>query len=383
MGDPRASAAPGRAGAGAEPDGSQGAGTVQDPGGSPGQASGSPVGSLTVAVLSGGRSSEHDVSLASGAAIGEGLLAAGHRVVSIEIDRDGAWRRGGEPVDMRPGGGLLGADVAFPALHGPFGEDGTVQGLLETLDVAYVGAGVAASAVCLDKVLFKRLLSATVSAVPQVDYVGVRESRWRTEPARVLAEVAELGLPVFVKPAHLGSSVGIVKVAERDQTAGALEQALAHDELAIVEAAAPGVEVECGVLGLPLARRAMGGESALASEPGEIAFVGEWYDYEAKYAPGGMELIVPARISDTARARVRELAVETFAQVGCEGLARVDFFVDGESVLVNELNTMPGFTPTSVYAKLMSASGIPYPELLDRLCRLGIERYAERRGRRH
>jgi D-alanine-D-alanine ligase len=344
---------------------------------------GSPTGALTVAVLAGGRSSEHDVSLASGAAIHEGLLAAGHEVVAVEIGRDGAWRHDDAPVSARPGEGLLGADVVFAALHGPFGEDGTVQGLLETLDVAYVGAGVAASAVCMDKVLFKRLLSTTEPAVPQVEYVGVREPRWRAEPERVLDEIAELGLPVFVKPAHLGSSVGIVRVAESDRMADALEQALAHDELAIVEALAAGVEVECGVLGLPLAQRAATGAQALASEPGEIVFAGEWYDYAAKYTPGGMELVVPARISDTARARVRELAVETFAQAGCEGLARVDFFVDGETVLVNELNTMPGFTPTSVYAKLMSASGIPYPRLLDRLCRLGIERHEQRRARRH
>jgi D-alanine-D-alanine ligase len=338
---------------------------------------------LTVAVLSGGRSSEHEVSLASGAAIRDGLLAAGHEVVSIEIARDGTWRYDGEPVSAHPGEGLLGVDVAFPALHGPFGEDGIVQGMLETLDVAYVGAGVAASAACMDKVLFKRLLSATSPAVPQVDYVGVREARWRAEPAQVLGEVAELGLPVFVKPAHLGSSVGIVRVTELALAADALEQAYAHDELAIVEAMASGIEVECGVLGLPLAQRSVGAPAALASEPGEIVLPGEWYDYEAKYTPGGMELVVPARISDTARGRVRELAVETFAQVGCEGLARVDFFVDDESVLVNELNTMPGFTPTSVYAKLMDASGIPYPELLDRLCRLGIERYVERRSRQH
>jgi len=338
---------------------------------------------LTVAVLAGGRSSEHDVSLSSGAAIREGLLTGGHEVVSIEIGRDGRWRHEGEPVSVRPGEGLLGVQVAFPALHGPFGEDGTVQGLLETLDVAYVGAGVAAAALCMDKVLFKRLLSATIPAVPQVDYVGVRESRWRAERARVLSEIEELGLPVFVKPAHLGSSVGIVKVTEPAQVADALEQAFAHDELAIVEALAPGIEVECGVLGLPFAQRDAGAAQALASEPGEIVFDGEWYDYAAKYTPGGMDLVIPARISDTARARVRELAVETFALVGCDGLARVDFFVDGDSVLVNELNTMPGFTPTSVYAKLMSASGVSYPELLDRLCRLGIERREERRARRH
>jgi D-alanine--D-alanine ligase len=197
-----------------------------------------PAGTLTVAVISGGRSSEHDVSLASGAAIRDGLLAAGHEVVPVEIDRDGAWRCDGEPVDAHPGQGLLGVDVAFPALHGPFGEDGSVQGLLETLDVAYVGAGVAASAVCMDKVLFKRLLSATSAAVPQVDYVGVREARWRAESAQVLSEIAELGLPVFVKPAHLGSSVGIVRIAESALVADALEQAYAHDELAIVEAMA-------------------------------------------------------------------------------------------------------------------------------------------------
>jgi D-alanine-D-alanine ligase len=330
---------------------------------------------LTVAVISGGRSSEHDVSLASGAAIRDGLRAAGHEVLSVEIARDGAWRCDGELVSARPGEGLLGADVVFPALHGPFGEDGTVQGMLETLAVAYVGAGVAASAACMDKVLFKRLLSGTSVAVPQVEYVGVREARWRAEPARVLGEIAELGLPVFVKPAHLGSSVGIVRVSEHGLLADALEQAYAYDELAIVEALASGIEVECGVLGLPLAGRDDTGAPALASEPGEIVFDGEWYDYTAKYTPGGMELVIPARISEAARALVRELAVETFAGV--------DFFVDGESVLVNELNTMPGFTPTSVYAKLMAASGIPYTELLDRLCRLGIERFAEGRSRRH
>jgi D-alanine-D-alanine ligase len=339
---------------------------------------------LTVAVIAGGRSSEHDVSLASGAAIREGLRAAGHEVIAIEIDRDGAWLQDGEPIGLRPGRGLAGADVAFPALHGPFGEDGTVQGLLETLDVAYVGAGIAASALCIDKVLFKRLLSAGERETPQVAYRGVRAERWRAEPGRVLERLAELGLPVFVKPAHLGSSVGIARVAAREQIADALDRALAHDDLAIVEAAASGVEVECGVLGLTREQQdAAGRAPALASEPGEIAFPGDFYDYAAKYKPGGMELVVPARITETARARVRELALQTFAQVGCEGLARVDFFVDGDSVIVNELNTMPGFTPTSVYAKLMSASGIPYPELLDQLCRLGVERRQARRALLH
>jgi D-alanine-D-alanine ligase len=325
---------------------------------------------LTVTLLAGGRSSEHDVSLASARSVRDGLESAGHTVLWVEIDRDGAWRREGEPLSLHPGEGLLGCDVAFPALHGPYGEDGTVQGLLETLDVPYVGSGVAASAICMDKVLFKELMSA--AGIPQVEYAGVRAERWREAPGQVRAELAELGSPVFVKPAHLGSSVGIVKVADATRLGDALEQAFAHDELAIVEAASGGVEVECAVLA-----------PSLASIPGEIVFAGEWYDYAAKYEAGGMELVVPARISDAGCARVRELALEVFALTGCEGLARVDFFVEsaekGERVLVNELNTMPGFTPTSVYAKLIEASGIPYPELVDRLCRLAIER-GERRG---
>jgi D-alanine-D-alanine ligase len=340
---------------------------------------------LTVAVLAGGRSSEHEVSLSSAAAVRDGLLAAGHEVVWVEIGRDGVWRDGGgERLSVSPGAGLMeGVDVVFPALHGPFGEDGTVQGLLETLGVAYVGAGVATSAVCMDKVLFKELLSAPDGAMPQVDFVGVRKERFGRAREQVLAEIAGLGLPAFVKPAHLGSSVGIVRVAEAERMGAALESAFAHDELAIIEAAAPGIEVEVGVLGCTRAQReAAAGIYARASEPGEIVFAGDWYDYEAKYSAGGMELRVPARIAASARERVMELAVQTFARVGCEGLARVDFFVDGEQVLVNELNTMPGFTPTSVYAKLMAASGIAYPELVDRLCRLGIERSVERRAYR-
>ncbi len=330
---------------------------------------------LTVALLAGGRSSEHDVSLASARAVREGLERAGHKVRWVEIARDGSWRHEEERLSLCPGEGLLDADVVFPALHGPFGEDGTVQGVLESLDVAYVGAGVAASAICMDKVLFKELLSAV--GIPQVEYAGVRAERWRRAPAEVLDELSALGLPVFVKPAHMGSSVGIVKVSDAGLLGEGLDQAFAHDPLAIVEAMASGVEVECAVLGLA---HSEDGTPALASEPGEIAFGGEWYDYAAKYDVGGMELLVPAHISAAARSRVRELALEVFAYAGCEGLARADFFVDGDRVLVNELNTMPGFTPTSVYAKLIEASGIPYPELVDRLCRLGIERWEAKRS---
>ncbi len=333
---------------------------------------------LTVALLAGGRSSEHDVSLASARAVREGLERDGHVVRWVEIERNGEWLHDGERLGLCPGKGLLDVDVVFPALHGPFGEDGTVQGVLESLDVAYVGAGVAASAICMDKVLFKELMSA--AGIPQVAYAGVRAARWRRAPTEVLGELSALGLPVFVKPAHLGSSVGIVKVSDAGLLGEALNQAFAHDPLAIVEAMASGVEVECAVLG---ASARDDGPPALASPPGEIVFAGEWYDYAAKYHAEGMELLVPARISAAAHARVRELALEVFAYAGCEGLARADFFVDGERVLVNELNTMPGFTPTSVYAKLTEASGIPYPELVDRLCRLGIERWEAKRAYRY
>jgi D-alanine-D-alanine ligase len=318
---------------------------------------------MRVAVLSGGRSSEHPVSLSSGEAVGAALAEGGHDVLDIRLERDGTWWLDGEELALRPGRGLLDADCAFPVLHGPFGEDGTVQGLLEIVDVPYVGANVLASALCMDKVLFKEVLAA--SGVPQVRYLGVRHGEVDLEALRAL------GLPVFVKPARLGSSVGIVKVTEPEQLEPALEEAFRHDQLVIVEAMATGLEIECSVLG---------NEDPIASQPGEISYQGDWYDYEAKYTPGGMELIVPARISDTARERVRALAVETFRNVGCSGLARADFFVDGEDVLVNELNTMPGQTPTSVYAKLFAESGIPYPALVERLCLLAIERHATERA---
>lgn len=327
-----------------------------------------------VAVLGGGRSSEHDVSLASAASVRAGLVRAGHDVIEIEIGRNGVWRHDGDELALAPGRGLLGADVAFPVLHGPFGEDGVVQGLLECLDVPYVGAGVLASAVCMDKVASKELLAR--GGVPQVDYRAVRHTRWMAARDEVLRDLAELGLPVFVKPARLGSSVGIVRVADAAELADALDTAFEHDPLAIVEANATGLEIECAVLG---------NDEPLVSEPGEIVLTGAeggWYDYEAKYTPGGMELVVPARISASARERVQALARDAFAQLGCAGLARADFFVDGETVLVNELNTMPGFTETSVYGKLFAASGVPYEDLLDRLVELALERYARERAYR-
>jgi D-alanine-D-alanine ligase len=289
--------------------------------------------------------------------------------VEVEVGRDGVWRRGTEELDVRPGGGLLDVDAAFPVLHGPHGEDGTVQGLLECLDVPYVGAGVLASALSMDKLVFKQLMAA--AGLPQVAHAGVHDTRWRADRAGVLAELAALGLPVFVKPVALGSSVGIGKASTPEELAGALDAALAHDPRAIVEAFAGGLEVECSVLG---------DREPEASQPGEIVLSGEWYDYQAKYTPGGMELVVPARISDAARERVRALAVETFRLVGASGLARVDFFVEGEEVLVNELNTMPGFTETSVFGRLFAASGVPYEELLDRLVGLAVERHRRERA---
>jgi D-alanine-D-alanine ligase len=329
---------------------------------------------MRVAVLGGGRSSEHEVSLASAASIRQGLEQAGHVVIEIEVGRDGVWRRDGRELALVPGRGLDGVDVVFPALHGPFGEDGTVQGLLECLEIPYVGAGVLASALCMDKVAFKRLMAQ--EGIPQVDYRAVREDAYRNDSEGEQAQIAELGFPMFVKPARLGSSVGIARVGSRDELAPALASAFEHDELAIIEAASPGLEVECSVLG---------NGDPVASQPGEILLAaGEagWYDYVAKYTPGGMELVVPARIPEHVRERVRELAVRTFLASGCSGLARVDFFVEGERVLVNELNTMPGFTQTSVYAALFGAGGVSYSELLDRLVALGVERHeAERRHR--
>jgi D-alanine-D-alanine ligase len=329
-----------------------------------------------IAVLAGGRSSEHEVSLASAASVAAGLRTAGHAVAMIEIGRDGVWRRDGEPVQVTLGAALPEIDVVFPVLHGPFGEDGTVQGLLECLDMPYVGAGVLGSALCMDKVRFKQLM--TEAGVPQVDYRGVDELDFAADPAEVARSVAELGYPLFVKPARLGSSVGIVRVQGPADLEAALRTAFIHDSLAIAEALADGREIECSVLG---------NGAPIASEPGEILLAaGEsgWYDYEAKYSPGGMELVVPARVGADVRQRVRQLAVEAFMKTGCAGLARVDFFVlgDGE-VLVNELNTMPGFTETSVYGSLFAASGIPYRELLDRLVELALERHAAERAHRY
>jgi D-alanine-D-alanine ligase len=326
---------------------------------------------VRVAVLYGGRSSEHEVSLASAESVRRGVADAGHEVVPVLIDKaSGAWTLDGETLALRPGEGLAGAEAVFPVLHGPFGEDGTVQGVLELLDVPYVGAGVLASSLCMDKVVFKEVMHA--SGVPQVRSAGVREAQWRTDPGAVRGRLAQLGTPLFVKPARLGSSVGIAKVWAEAEVEAALEAAFEHDSLVIAEAFSDGLEVECSVIGL---------DEPAVSVPGEIVLAGaDWYDYEAKYSPGGMELRVPPRIPEPVAEEVRRLAREAFLRVGCAGLARVDFFVEDDRVLVNELNTMPGFTETSVFPKLWEASGLAFPALCDRLLGYALERYGRERA---
>jgi len=322
----------------------------------------------------GGRSSEREISLSSARSVVEGLSPDRYEVREIEIGADGRWQlpRGagqrelGEtgdslPVPVAGNGGiepLGGVDVVFPVLHGPFGEDGTVQGLLELAGVAYVGAGVTASALAMDKDLFKSVMRD--KGVPVARSLTVRAG----DEAR-----CPFGFPCVVKPARLGISV----VRGEGDFAAAVELAFAHDEKILVEEFLDGVEVECSVLG---------NADPIASVPGEIVpLSSDWYDFEAKYAEGGMELVIPPRVSAESAARVQELAVAAFVAADCEGMARVDFFVrPGGDVVVNELNTIPGFTATSVYAKLFEASGIPYEELLDRLVELALERH-ERRAR--
>jgi D-alanine-D-alanine ligase len=269
--------------------------------------------------------------------------------------------------DPEPFGAI---DVVFPALHGPFGEDGSAQGVLEWLDLPYVGSDVLSSAICMDKLTLKRLFAQ--GGIPQVDFVAVGEEGWRER-------CGELGVPLWVKPSRLGSSVGISRVsspeAELDQ---AVELALAHDPRVIVEADAGGREVECSVIG----NSGLGEHSSVeTSLPGAIVTrASDWYDFEAKYSDGGMELVVPAPIGDDAVARVRELAARVFEAIAGTGLARCDFFVrDDGKVLVNEINTIPGFTETSVFGKLFEATGIPYPQLCDRLIELALERHRHER----
>jgi D-alanine-D-alanine ligase len=324
---------------------------------------------LRVAVLAGGRSSEHEISLASARSVLESLDPDRYDVVTVAIGRDGRWELGSGdgsvaetlPVPAANAPATLGAvDVVLPILHGPFGEDGTVQGLLELAGVAYVGAGVAASALCMDKDLFKKVLRDSGIAVAR--HVALRNGDAIDNP---------FGYPCFVKPARLGSSVGITKVRDAHELAPAVELAFRHDEKVLIEEFLDGIEVEVGVLG---------NREPLASLPGQIVPLGhEWYDFASKYEEGGMDLVIPPDLPDEVIEEVQRVAVEAFRVTECEGMARVDCFVVGDNrVVVNELNTIPGFTSTSVYAKLFDASGVAYPELLRRLIELALERQERR-----
>jgi D-alanine-D-alanine ligase len=331
---------------------------------------------IRVAVIAGGRSSEHDISVASARSVLDALDPERYETTTIEIERSGRWQVGPGsagvleaprsdtetlPVlaDSAPARALEQVDVALPILHGPFGEDGTVQGLLELAGIPYVGAGVAASALCMDKDLFKAVLRDR--GIPVARNVTLREGDTIEQP---------FAYPVFVKPARLGSSVGISKAHDEEELEAAVELARRHDDKVLIEELLDGVEIEIGVLG---------NRDPIASEVGEIVAHAEWYDYSAKYDEGGMDLLVPARIPPEARERARSLAVESFVATECEGMARVDMFaLKTGAVVVNEINTIPGFTATSVYAKLFEASGISYAELLDRLIELALERHERR-----
>ena len=329
-----------------------------------------------VAVLAGGRSSEREVSLVSGASVAEGLADAGHQVVSIEIDPDGRWLCDGKFLKLTPGQGIEGVDVVFPVVHGPWGEDGTLQGLLESLRVAYVGSGVYASALCIDKLLAKERLAQ--AGIEQVEFVAVTEESWAGDSGAIAESVAGFGLPLWVKPARLGSSVGISRVDQLEQLTAAVELALKHDPRVIIEASSSGREIEVSVIEL----ESTAGRAIVASPAGEItlpgAAEGEWYDYERKYKAGGMELVVPAKLSAAEAAATAATAIAAFRASGCEDYARVDCFVEPGRVLINEINTAPGFTRTSVFASLFEADQISYPELLDTLVSSALANAARR-----
>jgi len=361
---------------------------------------------LRIGVVFGGRSGEHEVSLASAASVLTAIDRTRYEVVPMGIARDGQWLVGGDPLraladaagvrlalparasasdSSAPGahrdtglarvptaGGLpastaAGLDVVFPVLHGPYGEDGTLQGLLELADVPYVGAGVLASAVGMDKATMKAVFRA--HGLPVVPHLVVRAHEWTEDAPAIARRVAsELGYPCFVKPANLGSSVGISKVDGPSSLPAGAREAFRHDRKMLVERAVPGREIEVSVLG---------NDHPEASVPGEVLPGKEWYDYEAKYTEGIAKLMIPAPVDAAVTAEFQRLAVSAFRAVDAAGLARVDFFLEGDDrIWLNEINTMPGFTQTSAYPRLWEASGLSYPRLIDRLFALALERHA-------
>ena len=349
-------------------------------------------GPTRVLLLCGGRSAEHEVSIASATSVLAAADPTRLELVPVVITKQGRWllpdesRRaladgraetGGHapPADLdtlstppsRPGA----ASVVFPLLHGPFGEDGTVQGFLELVGAAYVGSGVLGSALAMDKLAMKAAFRA--SGLPVVAHAGVTRSQWQRDPGAVEARAAALGFPLFTKPANLGSSLGIVKVRAPADLGGALQEAFRHDRRAVIERAAVGArELEVAILG---------NDEPAASCVGEIVYDREFYDYQAKYTDGLSRMLIPAEIPPAIAERAREYALRAFSAVDAAGLARVDlFYLPGTGeLLVNEINTMPGFTRFSMYPALWAASGLPYPRLIERLVDLALERHAERR----
>ena len=354
---------------------------------------------IRVGILFGGRSGEHDVSLLSAASVMKALDRAKYEIVPIGITRDGQWRVGSGAVQLLsqvlesgelvtpsvdPAGPKLlplspstparssrpEVDVIFPVLHGTFGEDGTVQGLLELADLPYVGAGVLASAVGMDKDVMKRLFRD--AGLPVVPWELVRRADWHEDPAAVRKRIEKkLRYPLFAKPVNLGSSVGISKVHNRRELPAAINLAAQYDRKILVEKGIDAREIECSVLG---------NDKPQASLPGEVVPINEFYDYEAKYIKEGSELIIPAPLTARQTRRVQEVAVRAFQAIDGAGMGRVDFLLDRKTgkVYLNEINTIPGFTSISMYPKLWEASGVPYSELLDRLLHLALERHKEK-----
>lgn len=353
---------------------------------------------LRVGVIFGGQSGEHAISIRSSRYVVESLDRERFDVVLVGIDHAGGWRLFSEAdyrgIDSKVSGGLAvvpapaagrcalldpvhpqrplpSIDIAFPVLHGPYGEDGTIQGLFEMLDVPYAGPGVLGAAVCMDKDVCKRLLRD--GGVPVVPFEVVTARRWAAEPARVRAAAAVLGSPLFVKPANLGSSLGVSRVADPAALDAAIDRALALDEKILIERGVDGREIECAVLG---------NEDPQASTPGEIVPGEQYYSYDDKYsATSRSRLLIPAPLSPELSAAVRECAARAFRLLECRGMARVDFFLERgtDRLFLNELNTIPGFTPISMYPKLWEASGIGGPALVARLVDLALERHAARR----
>jgi len=358
---------------------------------------------LTVAILFGGKSGEHEVSLRSAASVLKALDREKYNVIPIGITKDGQWRsdprlleaelpgilHSGSPamlaaeprenhsIEVRSQDQELvkaGIDVVFPILHGTFGEDGTIQGLLEMANIPYVGAGVLGSAVGMDKDVMKRLLQQ--AGLPIVEFIVLLDKHWTAHRESITAEIENrCGYPCFVKPANLGSSVGISKVRNQRELDPAMELAAQYDRKIIVEQGVDAREVECSVLG---------NDEPRASVPGEIIPSHEFYDYKAKYLDESSQLVIPARLSDEQTKTVQKLAIQTFLVTECSGMARVDFFVERKTgkILVNEINTIPGFTSISMYPKLWEASGISYSELIDRLIQLAIERHQSRQSKK-